>query len=152
MNKQHQNTIVLAADDPPALEAVVTILKGQGYTVRCASDGPDGPENAGQIRPDLILRMEKSAEVEKLNGVLETAGGVCHSLNQPLQYVLGAVQILLMDMSPEDKMYQSLDKIREKMEQMGTITRKLAEVTRYRTPPQADGQHILDMDKCPKKK
>jgi sigma-B regulation protein RsbU (phosphoserine phosphatase) len=102
-------------------------------------------------RIDLLLKlyptMEKGAEAEKLKGVLETAGGVCHSLNQPLQYVLGAVQILLMDMSPEDKMYKSLDMIREKVEQMGTITRKLAEVTRYRTKPHAGGRHILDIDK-----
>jgi len=106
-------------------------------------------------RIDLLLKlhpiMEKRAEAEKLKGVLETAGGVCHSLNQPLQYVLGAVQILLMDMSPEDKMYKSLDTIREKVEQMGTITRKLAEVTRYRTKTRAGGRHILDIEKCSEK-
>jgi CheY-like chemotaxis protein len=102
-------------------------------------------------RIDVLVKlnqiMEKRAEAEKLKGDLETAGGVCHSLNQPLQYVLGAVQILLMDMSPEDKMFKSLDMIRKKVEQMGTITRKLAEVTRYRTKPHVGGQHILDIEK-----
>jgi len=92
-------------------------------------------------RIDLLLRLRRAmditAEAENLKGVLETAGGVCHTLNQPLQYVLGAVQILLMDMSPEDKLFKSLDTIREKVEQMGTITRKLAEVTRYRAKPHA---------------
>lgn len=85
-------------------------------------------------RIDLLLKpvAEKKIEVQKLKSVLETAGGVCHSLNQPLQYVLGAVQILMLDMSPEDKMFRSLDTIREKVEQMGIITRKLAEVTRCR--------------------
>ncbi len=106
-------------------------------------------------RIELLLKlhrtMEKRAEAEKLKAVLETAGGVCHSLNQPLQYVLGAVQILLMDMAPEDKMYKSLDMVREKVEQMGTITRKLAEVTRYRTKPHVGGQHILDIEKCSEK-
>ncbi len=81
----------------------------------------------------LLLKMkpamEKTTEVEKYQSVLQTAGGVCHSLNQPLQYVLGAVQILLMDMSPDDKMFMSLDTIREKVEQMGIMTRRLAEVT-----------------------
>ena len=90
-------------------------------------------------RIDLVLKlrqaMDMTSEVEKLKGVLETAGGVCHTLNQPLQYVLGAVQILLMDMSRENKMFKSLDTIREKVEQMGTITRKLAQVTRYRAKP-----------------
>ncbi len=88
-------------------------------------------------RIDLLLSlrraMDAAAEAETLKGVLETAGGVCHSLNQPLQYVLGSVQILLMDMSPDDRLYKSLDTIHEKVMQMGTITRKLAEVTGYRS-------------------
>jgi CheY-like chemotaxis protein len=91
-------------------------------------------ELISRIRLALNLRqaVEQQAEAEKLKRVLEKAGGVCHSLNQPLQYVLGAVQILLIDMPPDDNKYKCVDTIREKVEQMGTITRKLAEVTRYR--------------------
>ena len=91
-------------------------------------------ELISRIRLALNLRqaVEQQAETEKLKSVLEKAGGVCHSLNQPLQYVLGAVQILLIDMPPDDSKYKCVDTIREKVEQMGTITRKLAEVTRYR--------------------
>jgi signal transduction histidine kinase len=109
------------------------------------------PKVAGMNTQDRDQTMEKRDEAEKLKAALETAGDVCHSLNQPLQYVLGAVQILLMDMSPEDKMYKNLDMIREKVEQMGAITRKLAEVTLYRTKPRAGGHHILDIEKCSKK-
>ncbi len=90
---------------------------------------------------------EKRTEGEKLKGVLETAGGVCHKLNQPLQYVLGAIQILMMELSREDPNYARLDAIREKIEQMGDITRKLAEITRYRTRRHAGGALILDIDK-----
>ena len=91
-------------------------------------------ELISRIRLALNLRqaVEQQVETEKLKSVLEKAGGVCHSLNQPLQYVLGAVQILLIDMPPDDSKYKCVDTIREKVEQMGTITRKLAEVTRYR--------------------
>ena len=89
---------------------------------------------------------EKRTDYEKLKGVLETAGGVCHKLNQPLQYVLGAIQILMMDLSREDPNYTRLDAIREKIEQMGDITRKLAEITRYRTRRHAGGALILDID------
>ena len=53
-----------------------------------------------------------------------------------------------MDMPKEDKRYRILDTIREKVEQMGTITRKLAEVTRYRTKAHAGGQNILDIEDC----
>lgn len=99
-----------------------------------------------RLMRDLQQTQQKRMETEKLNGVLETAGGVCHKLNQPLQYVLGAIQILMMDLDPESKMYPQLDAIREKIEQMGEITRKLAEITRYRTKAHAGGQHILDID------
>ena len=99
----------------------------------------------GQVL-DLQETQQKRMETEKLKGVLETAGGVCHKLNQPLQYVMGAIQILMMDLPQEDKMFKQLDAVREKIEQMGDITRKLAEITRYRTTPHAGGQNILDID------
>lgn len=201
-------TVMVIHDDNASLEAVVPILKNEGYAVHCAPDGQDCVESARQAGPDLILMdvatahtdgletcrrlkadpvlqpipvifmisnsdsrsvedlyrsgasdlirkpsnpvellarvdllltlrqtMGKIGEAQKLREVLEKAGGVCHSLNQPLQFVLGAVQILLMDMSPDDNCYKSLDRIREKVEQMGTITRKLTEVTLYRRKP-----------------
>lgn len=99
-----------------------------------------------RLMRDLQQTLQKRMETEKLNGVLETAGGVCHRLNQPLQYVLGAIQILMMDLAPGNKIYSQLDAVREKIEQMGEITRKLSEITRYRTKAHAGGQHILDID------
>lgn len=92
--------------------------------------------------------IERQAEKEKLKTALETAGGVCHKLNQPLQYVLGAIQIMMMDLGPEDARFDQLDKMREKVEQMGQITAKMAKITRYHTRAHAGGQHILDIDKC----
>lgn len=91
--------------------------------------------------------LEKLAEKERLKAALETAGGVCHSLNQPLQYVLGAVQILMMDLDPDDQMYKQLDKVRVKLEQIGDITSKMARITQYQTRAHAGGQIILDIDK-----
>lgn len=91
------------------------------------------------------LALQKLAEEEKLKGVLETAGGVCHELNQPLQYVLGAVQILMMDIPPEDPIHQRLDTIRAHVEDMGDITRRLAKITQYRSRKYAGGQYIIDI-------
>lgn len=99
-----------------------------------------------RLMQDLQQTEKKRLEAEKLKVVLETAGGACHQLNQPLQYLLGAVQILMMDLAQDDKMYPHLDTIREKIEQLGGITRKLAEITRYRTKTHSGGQHILDID------
>jgi CheY-like chemotaxis protein len=134
---------VTACTDDATLEAAFN-AGGRDYIRK--------PINRVELLSRLRLMCElqqthlKRLETEKLNGVLETAGGVCHKLNQPLQYILGAVQILLMDMDIEDKLYPQLDALRDKVEQMGEITRRLAEITRYRTRTHAGGQHILDID------
>ena len=105
-------------------------------------------ELLARVRTALAQRRMslKLAEEEKLKGVLETAGGVCHELNQPLQYVLGAVQLLMLDISPDSSLYANLDTIRARIEQMGEITRKLAEITRLRTRKYVGGKDIIDID------
>lgn len=75
--------------------------------------------------------IEKLAEEEKLKVVLETAGGVCHKINQPLQFVLGSLQIMMMDMPPDEPRHKDLAAILERVEKMGEITRNLADITRY---------------------
>lgn len=92
-----------------------------------------------------VYATRKLAEDERLKGVLETAGGVCHELNQPLQYVLGAIQILMMDISDEDPFHQSLQGILDHVEQMGDITRRLAKITQYRSRKYAGGHTIIDI-------
>lgn len=74
---------------------------------------------------------EEPNEAQKYKKILETAAEVCHKLNQPLQYVMGTVQFLLMDMSNEDKLFDRLDMVRQKAELMGDITRKLTTLTRH---------------------
>jgi signal transduction histidine kinase len=85
-------------------------------------------------RIDKSMRPDQSpasqSEAQNLRNILQTAADVCHTLNQPLQYVMGTVQFLLMDMPPEDKLFDRLDMIRQKAELMGEITRKLTALTR----------------------
>lgn len=85
-------------------------------------------------RIDRLINPRPSTEVpgdaQKYKKILETAAEVCHKLNQPLQYVMGTVQFLLMDMSTEDKLFDRLDMVRQKAELMGDITRKLTTLTR----------------------
>jgi CheY-like chemotaxis protein len=87
-------------------------------------------------RVRAVLDQSRAMQVRKdnaqLQDVLETVGVACHDLNQPLQYVLGIVQVLMMDFSPGDDMYAHLDGIRARIEEMGGITRKLTDLTRSR--------------------
>lgn len=104
-------------------------------------------ELLARVNAALIQRraLEKIKEEQRLKGVLETAGGVCHELNQPLQYVLGAVQVLMMDIPPQDALYAQLDAVRARVEQMGEITRKLADITCLRTRKYVGDRDIIDL-------
>jgi CheY-like chemotaxis protein len=92
-----------------------------------------------------IYAIRRLAEEERLKGVLETAGGVCHELNQPLQYVLGAIQILMMDIPEQDPVFKHLQAILDHVEQMGDITRRLSKITQYRSRKYAGGHTIIDI-------
>lgn len=102
-----------------------------------------------RVRAVLAQRRmaRRLAEEEKLKGMLATAGGVCHELNQPLQYVLGLVQLLMMDIPPDNEAYVHLESIRQSVEHMGAITRKLTEITHWRTLKYPGGQDIIDIRK-----
>ena len=92
--------------------------------------------------------FERRRKEELLKGVLETAGAVCHELNQPLQYVLGAIQLLIIDTPDEDPKYRRLQSVFERVEQMGDITRKLSNITRYRTRKYMGNRDIIDLEKA----
>ncbi len=93
-------------------------------------------------------RMEEErAERERMRGVLETAGGVCHELNQPLQIISGYAEML----EPTEgvvREYEDMDAIRNiraEVQRMAEITRKLSNITTYRTKEYAGGTRIIDL-------
>ena len=75
------------------------------------------------------------------------AGAACHELNQPLQ-VIFEYNELLMEGIPEDhSLIANLDIIREQIDKMGAITRKMAIIRKYETKPDTKGTLIIDIDK-----
>jgi len=94
---------------------------------------------------DISGREEAQKEKmkwEKLQGVLEMAGAICHEINQPLQTILG-YSTLFEDnesISPED-----LLKIKKQAIRIGDITRRLSNITRYRTVEYPCDTRIIDI-------
>jgi PAS domain S-box-containing protein len=88
---------------------------------------------------------------EKLQGVLETAGAVCHELNQPLQTLSGYTEIMISQAQPPES-GQMLDKIMAQIERMRDITDKLQGVTRYEATQYAQDTKIIDIHKASDKK
>jgi len=81
-----------------------------------------------------ILELQnKMGEREKLKGMLEMTGTVCHEFNQPLQILSGISELLLHKVPEDDQMYKKICKIKEQVDRMGTITLKLLGITKNET-------------------
>ncbi len=103
----------------------------------------------GVIR-DISYRKQAEKErlqKEKLQGVLEMAGAACHELNQPLQVISAYSELLIEGIREDHSLALYAEIIREQIDKMGGITRKIMMVTKYETKPYAQGTIIIDIDK-----
>ena len=97
------------------------------------------------------ISQRKAAEKEKyekerLQGVLEMAGAVCHEINQPLQAILGYSELLLMDSDSDmDAGEDNILSIKSQASRLGRITRKLSNITHYRTVEYPGNTKIVDI-------
>ncbi len=91
----------------------------------------------------LKYRRQRPESVQdgQLRQALEKGGSVCHQLNQPLQFVLGMVQLALMDVAEGEPVYGQLKAIQEKVEQMGAITGRLIDVIKSGLGPDLITKH-----------
>ena len=84
-------------------------------------------------------------EKERLQGVLEMAGAVCHEINQPLQAILGYSELLLMDSKPDKIKDNNINSIKSQATRLGRITKKLSNITQYRTVDYPGNTKIVDI-------
>jgi PAS domain S-box-containing protein len=96
-----------------------------------------------------VRKMEEDGKQnERLQIILETAGAVCHELNQPLMAISGYSELILMGLSEDDPLYDKNLKILEQISRMGEITGKLMGITKYRTKAFGRGGKIIDIDRA----
>jgi CheY-like chemotaxis protein len=107
-------------------------------------------ELTARIKSALAHKMllKQQLEDEKLKGVLELAGAVCHEMNQPLQVIYGYSNLLRTHMSENHPQYDYISQIQEHVARMGEITNKLMNITRYKTRNYIAGQNIFDIDQA----
>ena len=87
---------------------------------------------------------KEKVEKERLQGVLEMAGAVCHEINQPLQAIFGYSELLLMDADLKDG-DAHVRSIKSQATRLGKITRKLSNITQYRTVDYPGNTRIVDI-------
>ncbi len=84
---------------------------------------------------------------EKLQGIVEMAGAVCHEMNQPLQIIAGLSELLTLELEGYDLSLDRINKIKTQIARMGKITRRLMTVTKYETKSYPDGK-IIDIKRA----
>ena len=85
---------------------------------------------------------------EKLNGILEMTGTICHEFNQPLQVISGSAELLLQEIPGHSPGRDLAETIVEQALRLGAINRKLMKVTRYEKQPYIGSSTIVDLDKA----
>ncbi len=91
--------------------------------------------------------IETNREEEKLRGALSMSGTICHELNQPLQYISGNCQLLLMDLAKGSPAYNRVIKMKEQVDRMGEMTRKLMQISKAETRDYVGDTRILSIGK-----
>ena len=110
----------------------------------------DGTPLALKLYIDITDR--KQAEIdriktEKLQVVLEMAGAACHEFNQPLQVIVGNLELLRETGGEAQNGFgERLSRIEEQVARMRKITETLKKITRYKTKDYFLGKKIIDID------
>jgi DNA-binding response OmpR family regulator len=110
-----------------------------------------------QVRLKVGIRMlnllSQASKKQKLQGILEMAGAVCHELNQPLQVVMGYSDLLLEEIDENDSRREALEEIVKSVNKMGELTHKIMNITDESTLTYLEGcLNIVDIHNTSKKK
>jgi len=79
--------------------------------------------------------------------IFEMTGTICHELSQPMQAISGNSELILMDIQEDNPFYRNIKIIKDQVDRMGNITRKLKTITRYKTKDYIKGK-IIDIDRA----
>jgi len=145
--------------EEPLYLILLTARSGRQSLVEGLEAGADDyipkPFDNDELRARILVGrriLELQAELrqrEKLQGVLEMAGAVCHEINQPLQSILGYSELLLMELDRDDPRLDILEKIGAGAERIGSLTRKIMTITKYQSKGYMDGKtRIVDIERA----
>ena len=88
---------------------------------------------------------------ERLQGVIEMAGAVCHDMNQAVMAMMGYAELMRMRIPKENPLFMQTARLAEQAERLSEISKKLMNITRYATK-EHQGHQIIDIDVASSKK
>jgi two-component system cell cycle sensor histidine kinase/response regulator CckA len=89
--------------------------------------------NARDVTKELSLESQL-LQSQKLEALGQLAGGVAHDFNNVLAAIMGYAQLLLEDLTPEDRQHRDLNEILHAAERAASITRQLLAFSRQQPP------------------
>jgi len=116
--------------------------------IMTGSDTDNPVESTIVIFTDISQRelgQKEKYEKERLQGVLEMAGAVCHEINQPLQAILGYSELLMLGSKHDELKDNKLSSLKAQATRLGEITKKLSNITHYRTVEYLGHTKIVDI-------
>ena len=122
-------------------------LDWRAYLVR--NDGR--PHHIKCIARDIsdIVAQQKNHNTDKqFQGVLEMAGGVAHSLNQPLTIVNNLLRELLNEQDPDAPLFPKLIRVHDQIKKMNDIAEKISNIKKYAVMDYVAGVRIVDIEKA----
>jgi PAS domain S-box-containing protein len=93
------------------------------------------------------IRIERErSQHERMRGVMEMAGAICHEINQPLMALQGFMTIMSGRLQLPEDAQMHLDRMAEQVGRLKTLTRKIMRITKYATKDYPGGEKIIDID------
>ena len=96
-----------------------------------------------------IVKLQRERNIdEKFQGVLEMAGGVAHSFNQPLTIVNNLLNEILSELDRAGTLFPKVQKVHDQMMKMNEIAQKIGSIKKYEAMDYVAGVRIVDIDKA----
>ncbi|MCD6184396.1 MAG: response regulator [Deltaproteobacteria bacterium] len=107
-------------------------------------------ELLARIKTTLDSRRfhKERLEKEKLAGVIEMAGAICHEINQPLQSIYAYCETLTLNGQMEKQVYDYFLKIHKQIKRIAKITKKVSRIKKYESRDYLPGSKIIDIEKA----
>ncbi len=121
-------------------------IEGNLNALRRAVQTCEEAVNTEITRKEQLERERRKRE--KLQGVLEMAGAVCHELNQPLMTISGYCELILSNMSDDDPLYSLIMTIKDQSDRIGKLTYKIGRITKYKTKDYVTNGKIIDIEEA----
>jgi PAS domain S-box-containing protein len=87
---------------------------------------------------------DRRMETERLETMLEIAGGAAHEINQPLTAILGYAEMSLVQLGDTHPVHRNQKLIADAAVRITEIVKRMQNIKEYRTRPYANGHRIVD--------